>query len=150
MKLDSVKKIGFASDHAGYAMKEILKSFLAQWAPDVEIEDFGTYSEDSCDYPDFAHKLGEAISSGRLQWGVAVCGSANGISMSLNKHSSVRAAICWTEEITSLARQHNDANVISVPGRFVSDDLGRKMVETFFSTEFEGGRHERRVEKINL
>lgn len=139
-----------ASDHAGYPMKESLKRFLSQWAPQVEIVDFGTHSEDSCDYPDYAHKLGEAVSSGELEWGVAVCGSANGISMSLNKHSNVRAAICWTEEIARLARLHNDANIISVPGRFVSEELGAKMVEAFFSTEFEGGRHERRVEKINL
>lgn len=150
MKLNNIKKIGMASDHAGFPMKESLKHFLTEWAPEVEIVDFGTYSESSCDYPDYAHKLGEAISSGELEWGVAVCGSANGISMTLNKHADVRAAICWTEEIASLARLHNNANIISVPGRFVSEELGAKMVETFFSTEFEGGRHERRVEKINL
>lgn len=150
MKLNSVKKIGLASDHAGYPIKEALKSFLTEWAPDVEIEDYGTCSSESCDYPDFAHRLGEAISSGALEWGVAVCGSANGISMSLNKHSGVRAAICWMDEISDLARRHNDANVISIPGRFVSEESAREMVKTFFSTEFEGGRHQTRVEKIDL
>lgn len=149
MKLDSVKKIGVVADHAGYQMKEDIKRFLQKWAPDVEIEDFGTFSDESVDYPDFAHKLGEAVSSGRIRWGISSCGSANGISMVLNKYPDVRAAISWNTEIARLARQHNNANIISIPGRFVSTELGEEMVETFFSTEFEGGRHERRVEKIN-
>lgn len=143
-----IKKIGLASDHAGFPMKEHVKKVLKEWMPEVELIDFGTHSEDSVDYPDFAHKLGDAIDKGDLQWGVAVCGSANGISMALNKHKNVRAAISWCEEIAELARLHNNANILSLPGRFLSDDEGEAILRKFFTTEFEGGRHQRRVEKI--
>lgn len=143
-----IKKIGLASDHAGFPMKEYVKQLLTKWMPDVELIDFGTHSEDSVDYPDFAHRLGEAIDRGELRWGVAACGSANGISMALNKHSKVRAAICWCEEIAELARLHNDANVLSLPGRFLTEAEGEAIVRKFFTTEFEGGRHQRRIEKI--
>lgn len=143
-----IKKIGLASDHAGFPMKEHVKKVLKEWMPEVELIDFGTHSEDSVDYPDFAHKLGGAIDKGDLQWGVAVCGSANGISMALNKHKNVRAAISWCEEIAELARLHNNANILSLPGRFLSDDEGEAILRKFFTTEFEGGRHQRRVEKI--
>ncbi|MDN4754944.1 RpiB/LacA/LacB family sugar-phosphate isomerase [Porphyromonadaceae bacterium W3.11] len=143
-----MKKIGLASDHAGFPMKEHVKKVLKEWMPEVELIDFGTHSEDSVDYPDFAHKLGDAIDKGDLQWGVAVCGSANGISMALNKHKNVRAAISWCEEIAELARLHNNANILSLPGRFLSDDEGEAILRKFFTTEFEGGRHQRRVEKI--
>lgn len=143
-----IKKIGLASDHAGFPMKEHVKKVLQEWMPEVELIDFGTHSEESVDYPDFAHKLGDAIDKGDLQWGVAVCGSANGISMALNKHKNVRAAISWCEEIAELARLHNNANILSLPGRFLSDDEGEAILRKFFTTEFEGGRHQRRVEKI--
>lgn len=144
----NIKKIGLASDHAGFPMKEHVKALLQKWLPEVELVDFGTYSEESCDYPDFAHKLGTAIDKGELLWGVACCGSANGISMALNKHPKVRAAICWNREIAELARLHNDANVLSLPGRFLSESEGEEITQTFFTTEFEGGRHQRRVDKI--
>lgn len=143
-----IKKIGLASDHAGFPMKEHVKSILKEWMPEVEIIDYGTHSEESVDYPDFAHKLGDAIDKGELQWGVAVCGSANGISMALNKHKHVRAAISWCVEIAELARLHNDANVLSLPGRFLTNDEGEAILRKFFTTDFEGGRHQRRVEKI--
>lgn len=143
-----IKKIGFACDHAGYQMKEHVKALIQKWMPEVELVDFGTHSEESVDYPDFAHQLGEAIDKGELAWGVAVCGSANGISMTLNKHANVRAAICWCEEIAELARLHNDANVMSLPGRFLTEAEGEVIARKFFTTEFEGGRHQRRVNKI--
>lgn len=143
-----IKKIGFACDHAGFPMKEHVKGIIQKWMPEVELIDFGTHSEESVDYPDFAHQLGEAIDRGELTWGVAVCGSANGISISLNKHAKVRAAICWCEEIAELARLHNDANVMSLPGRFLTEAEGEAITRKFFTTDFEGGRHQRRVDKI--
>lgn len=143
-----INKIGFAADHAGYPIKEIVKAYLREWMSSVEIVDFGTYSEESVDYPDFAHKLGDAIDKGDLQYGVAVCGSGNGISMALNKHKAVRAGLAWNAEQAKLTRQHNDANVLSIPGRFVSEAEAKEIVKAFFETEFEGGRHQRRVDKI--
>lgn len=140
--------IGIACDHAGFAMKElVVKHLLAQGHA---VKDFGTYSEESCDYPDFAHKLGNAIENGQLNWGVALCGSANGITMTVNKHPNVRAAICWTNEITQLARWHNDANVCSLPARFITPEQAYTIVDTFFTEKFEGGRHQKRVDKINI
>ena len=141
-----MKKLGIACDHAGYEMKEFLVGYLA--AKGYEMTDFGTHSEESCDYPDFAHALGEAIDNGTLERGVALCGSGEGISMTLNKHQKVRAALCWLPEIASLARQHNDANVCSLPARFIDNDEAVAIVDAFLGAEFEGGRHIRRVEKI--
>lgn len=143
-----IKKIGFASDHAGFDMKEALKAYVAQLFPTAELLDFGAFSEESVDYPDFGHQLGAAIDEGKVDWGIASCGSGQGISMVLNKHKGVRAALVWSEEQAALARQHNNANIIVLPGRFFTAKEGENMVKTFFSTEFEGGRHERRVEKI--
>ncbi len=140
------QKIAMCSDHAGYALKKEIQAWLE--ANGYEYEDFGTYSEDSCDYPDFAHPCAEAVESGRCYPGIAMCGSGNGISMALNKHQGIRAALCWTPELARLARQHNDANVLSLPARFIPEELALEIVEAYLNTPFEGGRHENRVNKI--
>ena len=141
-----MKKIGLASDHAGFALKEHVKDYLT--AKGLEFEDFGTYSEESCDYPDFGHALGNAIEAGSVYPGIAVCGSGEGISMTLNKHQGVRAGLCWIPEIAHLIRQHNDANVLVMPGRFITNAEADAIMDEFFATSFEGGRHQRRVDKI--
>ena len=138
--------LGIASDHAGFEMKEELRKFLVDKG--YEVKDFGTYSPDSMDYPDVAHPLAESIEKGEVSQGIALCGSGNGISMTLNKHQGVRAALCWNEELAALARQHNDANVLSLPARFISLELAKRIVERFLESPFEGGRHLRRVNKI--
>lgn len=143
-----MEKIGVCCDHAGYELKEVVKPFLE--AKGFEVLDFGTHTMDSCDYADFAHPMGAAIDSKELSRGIAICGSANGITMTINKHQSVRAAICWELEIAALARQHNDANVCSIPARFVSESVALEIVSSFLETEFEGGRHQYRVDKIAL
>ncbi len=142
------KKIGIASDHAGFQMKEFLVGLLA--ARGYEVYDYGCSSEESCDYPDFAHALAVAIENGEVPLGIALCGSANGISMTLNKHQGVRAALCWLPEIATLARQHNDANVCSLPARFISNEEATAIVDSFLGATFEGGRHQRRVDKIAI
>lgn len=141
-----MEKIAFASDHAGYELKLKLEKYVE--SKGYEIEDFGTDSEESCDYPDFAHPAAMAVEDGRCAFGIAMCGSGNGIQMTLNKHQGIRAAICWKEELAALARQHNDANVLVLPARFIDSVDALKIVDTFMSTDFEGGRHIRRVEKI--
>ena len=133
-------------DHAGFETKQSVIEYLK--SEGIPYKDFGTYSTESCDYPDFAHACAEAVESGECYPGIAVCGSGEGISMTLNKHQGIRAALCWMPEIASLARQHNDANVLSMPGRFVSNEEAIEMVKTFFSTAYEGGRHQRRIDKI--
>lgn len=140
------KKIGIASDHAGYQMKEFIIGWLDSQGYDVH--DFGCNSDESCDYPDYAHPLGYAIEGGELPRGIALCGSANGITMAINKHQGIRAAICWMPEIAGLARMHNDANVCSIPARFVDNAAAVEILEKFLGTEFEGGRHQKRVDKI--
>ncbi len=143
-----VTKLVIGSDHAGYALKEKVKAFIVSHF-ELEITDVGTYSEDSTDYPDYAHKAADLISSDlEHTMGVLICGSGNGISMAANKHRDIRAALCWTEEIAELARLHNDANVVSLPARFVSEELALDIVNTFLNTPFEGGRHANRVNKI--
>ena len=127
-------------------MKEELKRFLKEKG--YEVKDFGTHSPESMDYPDVAHPLAESIERGEVSQGIALCGSGNGISMTLNKHQGVRAALCWNEELAALARQHNDANVLSLPARFISVELAKRIVEKFLESSFEGGRHLRRVNKI--
>jgi len=141
-----MKIIGICSDHAGYLLKEYIKRWLTSkgW----EFKDFGTYSEESCDYPDFAHPLALAVESGECYPGIAVCGSGNGISMTLNKHQDIRAALCWEPEIARLARQHNDANILVMPGRFVTNEEADKIMTEFFESQFEGGRHQKRIDKI--
>ena len=138
--------IGLCSDHAGYELKEYIKTLLD--ARGLSYKDFGTYSSDSCDYPDYAHPMAEAIERGEVYPGIAICGTGNGIGMTLNKHQGVRAALCWRSDIAQLARAHNDANVVVVPGRFISLEDTRKIIEVFLDTPFEGGRHARRIQKI--
>ncbi|MCD6365923.1 MAG: ribose 5-phosphate isomerase B [Bacteroidales bacterium] len=141
-------KIAIACDHAGYETKEILVSYLKEQGHIVK--DFGTYSDESVDYPDFAHPMASAVENGEYEYGVSLCGSGNGINMTANKHQGIRSALCWNEEITSLARLHNDANVCALPARFISADEAKRFIDIFFSTNFEGGRHIRRIEKIPL
>ncbi len=140
-------KIIIASDHAGFQLKE---SIIKHFADDFEWENLGTFSSESVDYPDYAHPLAEKIASGEYKYGILICGTGNGIGMTANKHAGVRAALCWNVEIAALARQHNDANVLVLPARFITDEDAFNVVKTFFSTAFEGGRHQRRVEKINI
>ncbi len=144
--MNDKKIIGMAADHAGYAMKEALKPLLKSMG--YEIRDFGTHSEESMDYPDAAHPLGYAVESGEVSCGIAVCGSGNGISMTLNHHPGVRAALCWTPEIGALAKQHNNANVLCLPGRFIPVETAEAIVRAWFDAQFEGGRHQRRIDKI--
>jgi len=140
--------IGLASDHAGFKLKQYVKAYLDE--RHIAYHDYGTLTEESCDYPDFAHALGSAIDRGDLNRGIAICGSGIGISIALNKHAKVRAALCWKADIAQLSRRHNDANVLVLPGRFVSESEAKEMLDAFFSTQFEGGRHARRVAKIPL
>lgn len=146
--LQENKKVAMCSDHAGFELKSIIQGYLE--AQDVEYVDFGTNSADSCDYPDFAHPCANAVESGECYPGIAMCGSGNGISMTLNKHQGVRAALCWTVELAKLARQHNDANVLVLPARFIEPVLALEIVDAFLNTPFEGGRHINRVNKIAL
>lgn len=138
--------VALCSDHAGFETKQAVIEYLKSQG--IAYKDFGTYSTESCDYPDFAHPCAEAVESGKCYPGIAICGSGEGISMTLNKHQGIRAALCWMPEIASLARQHNDANVLSMPGRFVSNEEAIEIVKTFLSTAYEGGRHQRRIDKI--
>ncbi|HQU55990.1 MAG TPA: ribose 5-phosphate isomerase B [Chitinophagaceae bacterium] len=143
---DLSKPIAIGSDHAGFDYKEALISFLE--GKGLSFEDFGTHSKDSTDYPDYAHPVATAVAEGKAAMGILICGSANGVAMTANKHQSIRAAICWGEELAQLAREHNNANIICIPARFVTESDAEKMVAQFITTNFEGGRHERRVEKI--
>ena len=141
-----MKKIGIACDHAGYEMKEFLVGYLD--ARGYEVLDFGTHSPESVDYADFAHPLAEAIEAGELECGVGLCGSGEGMAMTLNKHRGIRAGLCWNADVATLIRQHNDANVIVFPARFITNDEAVAMLDAFLDTPFEGGRHQRRVEKM--
>lgn len=143
-----IKTIGLASDHAGFALKEFVKAYCNEHG--YPFKDYGTLSEASCDYPDFAHALARGIESGEVYPGIAVCGTGEGISMTLNKHRGVRAGLCWRPEIAALTRQHNDANVLVMPGRFIDQATAREVMDAFFKADFEGGRHQRRVEKIAI
>ncbi len=143
---DLSKPVAIGSDHAGFDYKEQLISFLE--GKGLPFEDFGTHTKDSVDYPDFAHPVASAVESGNYSFGILVCGSANGVAITANKHQGIRAAICWGEELAQLSRSHNDANIICIPARFVREGDAEKMVNIFMSTEFEGGRHQNRVNKI--
>lgn len=140
------RKISIGGDHAGYDLKEVIKSHSK--FKDIDWQDFGTFSKESVDYPDFAHPTSQAVEDGEVELGVLICGSANGVAMAANKHQGVRAAVCWNEEIAKLAREHNNANMVAIPARYISEDLAIALLETFLETQFEGGRHERRVNKI--
>lgn len=139
-------KIGIACDHAGFEAKEILIEFLT--VKGHEVTNYGTNSTESVDYPDFAHPLASSVEKGENVFGITLCGSGNGINMVSNKYQGIRAALCWTEEISALARQHNDANICSIPARFISIDEIKNIVEIFLTTDFEGGRHQKRIDKI--
>lgn len=138
--------IAIGCDHAGVDYKDAIKTYLE--SKGFSVKDFGTYTKDSVDYPDFAHPVAASVENNETAFGILICGSANGVAITANKHAGVRAAICWGDELASLARQHNDANVICIPARFVDEATAIKMVETFMNTAFEGGRHEGRVRKI--
>lgn len=138
--------VAIGCDHAGFDYKEAVISFLD--GKNVTWKDFGTYSSDSVDYPDFAHPVSNAVESGEAGFGILICGSANGVAMTANKHQGIRAAVCWGEELAELARKHNNANIICIPARFVREGLVERMIEIFMHTDFEGGRHKNRVNKI--
>lgn len=139
--------IAIGADHAGFDYKEMIKKHLEKNGHTVK--DFGTYNHDSVDYPDFAHPVAKAVEEKEFELGVLLCGSANGVAITANKRQGIRAAICWTEEISSLARQHNNANVLCIPARFVTEEAAEKITDKFLATPFEGGRHEKRVNKIS-
>lgn len=141
-----MQTIGLASDHAGFELKQFVKQYLEE--KHIPFKDYGTYSTDSCDYPDFAHALANGMKEGEVGQGIAICGSGEGISMTLNKHQHVRAALVWIPEIAHMTRLHNDANVLVMPGRYIDTETARNIMDEFFGTEFEGGRHIRRIEKI--
>ena len=141
-----MEKIAMASDHAGYELKEILKVYLTEKG--YEVVDFGTHGTESCDYPDFAHPAAAAIENGECAFGICMCGSGNGINMTLNHHQGIRSALCWLPEIASLARQHNNAHVCVLPARFISEAEAKDIVDAYLNAEFEGGRHIRRIDKI--
>lgn len=144
---DLNKPIAIGSDHAGFDYKEDLISFLE--GKGLPYKDYGTHSKDSVDYPDYAHPVALAVENGEASFGILLCGSGNGVAITANKHQGVRAAICWGEELSKLAREHNNANIICIPARFVREGDAEKMVDIFMNTEFEGGRHQLRVQKIS-
>jgi ribose 5-phosphate isomerase B len=141
-------KICIGSDHAGYTMKEMVKGWLL--AEGYDVEDFGTESEASVDYPDVIHPLAKAVETGSYDRGIILCGSGNGVSITANKHPNVRAALCWNPELARMARLHNDANILSLPARYIDGSMALDLVQIFLTTAFEGGRHQLRVDKINL
>lgn len=141
-------KIALASDHAGYDKKQVVIEHLNKLG--IEIKDFGAYSDESSDYADWAHPMANAVESGEFPIGISLCGSGNGINITVNKHQGVRSALCWNPEIAALAKQHNDANILALPARYVSDSEAIEIVDAYLNAEFEGGRHQRRIEKIPL
>ena len=142
--MKNTMRIAIGADHAGFDYKEA----IVKWLNADNLKDFGTYSSASADYPDFAHPVASAVESDDFDFGILICGSANGVAITANKHQGIRAAICWNEELASLARMHNNANIVCIPARFISIDEAEKIVQTFLMTEFEGGRHANRVNKI--
>lgn len=142
-----MEKIAIGADHAGFEYKELLKKWLEKNG--YVLKDFGAHSSDSADYPDFAHPVANAVEKNEFELGLLICGSANGVAITANKHQGVRAAICWNEELAALARQHNNANVLCLPSRYITIELAEKILDRFLHSSFEGGRHERRVGKIS-
>lgn len=142
------KKIAIVSDHAGFFLKQKLLVFLAK--EKYNVHDLGCATPEIVDYPDFGHPMANAISAGEFELGISICGTGNGINMTVNKHPGIRSALCWNEEISRLARAHNDANICALPGRFISESEAYLIVRTFVETDFEGGRHKRRIDKIPL
>lgn len=145
-KKETKMKVAIGNDHAGTEYKLAVLGLLKSM--DIDVKNYGTDGTDSVDYPDFVHPVAKDVEEGKADWGIIICGSGNGASMTVNKHQKVRAALCWTKEIVELAREHNDANILSLPARFISLPQALEMVKTFLNTNFEGGRHERRIEKI--
>lgn len=143
---DLLKPIAIGCDHAGFEYKENIKEWLE--GKHLQVRDFGTTSPDSVDYPDFAHPTAAFVENGEAAFGILLCGSANGVAMTANKHQHIRAAICWENDVAAIVRKHNDANIICLPARFVALPLALEMIETFMNTAFEGGRHGRRVDKM--
>jgi len=143
-----IRKISIAGDHAGFELKERIKVFLQKKG--YSVKDFGSFSPDSVDYPDFAHSLADSVEKGESDLGITLCGSGNGISMAANKHRGIRSAICWSDEIARVARAHNDANICALPARFLDFEQVVDIIDTFLQTEFDGGRHERRIKKIPI
>lgn len=141
-----MKKIAIACDHAGFDNKEIIKKHLETH---YEVKDFGTFSKDSVDYPDFVHPSANAVESGECDFGILICGSGQGVAITANKHQQIRCALCWMPELAELARKHNNANMIALPARFIAIELAIDIVDKFLGTDFEGGRHENRVAKIS-
>ncbi|ERK40467.1 ribose-5-phosphate isomerase B [Segatella baroniae F0067] len=141
-----IKTVGLACDHAGFPLKQFVLDYLEKKG--YPVKDFGTYSDESVDYPDFAHSLAGAIESGEVYPGIAICGSGQGMAITLNKHQGVRAGLAWNKDIAELIRQHNDANVLVMPGRFIDNRTAERIMDEFFKATFEGGRHERRIRKI--
>lgn len=142
------KTVGLASDHAGFPLKQFVKQYLEE--RHISYKDYGTQSAESCDYPDFAHALASGIESGEVFPGIGICGTGEGVAMTMNKHQKIRAALCWNPEIAHMARLHNNANALVMPGRFIDSEMARKILDEFFATDFEGGRHQRRIDKIPL
>lgn len=142
-------KIAVCNDHAGFELKTKILEYLQKKSP-AALKDFGSFTPESADYPDYAHPMATDIENNEFDFGISICGTGNGISMVLNKHSGIRAGLCWNEEIAELTRRHNNANVLSLPGRFVTDEQAFRMIDVFFSTDFEGGRHQRRIDKIPI
>ena len=140
-------KLAIGGDHAAYELKSILIKKLE--SEGHKVKDFGPYSDESVDYPDYVHPLATAVHNGEFDFGIAICGSGNGVSMTANKHEGIRAALCWTPELAQLARAHNDANILSLPARFISQEVAEACVDAFLTESFEGGRHQRRVDKID-
>ena len=140
-----MKKIAIACDHAGFDYKELIKKHLEET---YDVQDFGTYSKDSVDYPDFVHPAATSVEKGENELGILICGSGQGVSITANKHQDIRCALCWLPELAVLARQHNNANMISIPARFITSELAIEIVDQFLTTDFEGGRHQNRVDKI--
>ena len=148
MKSFSEMTIALASDHAGFELKQQVQLFLEDNG--AKVKDFGCFSAESCDYPDFAHSLALAVENGEYEFGIVICSTGNGITMTANKHQGIRAALCWETKLAELARAHNNANVLGLPANFISAPKALDIVRTFFQTDFEGGRHERRVNKIAI
>lgn len=143
-----VNKIAIGSDHAGFELKEKMIKHLKELH--VDFKDFGPFSDDRVDYPDFAHPVATAVEEKQFDLGILICGSGNGINMSANKHKEIRSALCWQENIAEMARLHNDANILAMPGRYISEEEAKKCVDVFLTTDFEGGRHAERIEKIKI
>ena len=141
-----MKKLAIACDHAGYDYKELIKKHLEG---KYELKDYGTFSKDSVDYPDFVHPAASSVEKGENELGILICGSGQGVAITANKHQKIRCALCWETELAALAKQHNNANMVAIPARFVSEELALQIVDTFLNTDFEGGRHQNRVDKIS-